>query len=456
MNANSTRRVRVESGGEQVAAHVGLHALGQFADVLGVGDVLSARIPTKGRLLGHDRGKVVVQTMLMLAGGGEACTDIEYLRAQPELFGDVASDSTVYRMFTDDLSPEVIEELCAGFAAVRAQVWRRAKLTKRGRAVVLDIDSTLCEIHSENKEQTAPTYKGGFGFHPMACFADDTGEALSMLLRAGNAGANDAEDHLRVLDAAIGQLPAEIGAGHHEDDDHRDSRRVIVVRADSAGATREFVWGCWDRDIRFSVSARTNTQVSRAISAIATNPSVWRAARRQDGRRRKGAEVAEATAWVDLEDWPPGTRLVIRREPLHPGAQQTLFPDLEYRYIGFYTDQHGRPTTLDVFHRAHAHVEDHIAWLKDSGLERFPFTVFAANAAWLQVVCMAADLVRWFQLLCLNGPLASAEPKALRWRVWHAPARLIRSARSTIVRILDGWPDAEVILEAHRRIARLT
>jgi hypothetical protein len=394
--------------------------------------------------------------MLMLAGGGEACTDIEHLRAQPELFDDVPSDSTVYRMFTNDLSAEVIEELAAGFAEVRAKVWRRAKLTRGRGPVVLDIDSTLCEIHSENKEQTAPNYKGGFGFHPMGCFADGTGEALSLRLRAGNAGANDAEDHLSVLDAAIGQLPAEIAAGHHEDDDRRDVRRVIVVRTDSAGATREFVWGCWDRGIRFSVTARTNTQISRAIAAIATDLSAWRAARRPDGRRRKGAAVAEATAWVDLDDWPPGTRLIIRREPLHPGAQQTLFPDLEYRYVGFYTDQHGSPGNLDVFHRAHAHVEDHIARLKDSGLERFPFTGFAANAAWSQVVCMAADLVRWFQLLCLNGPLASAEPKALRWRIWHAPARLTRSARATIVRILDGWPDAEAILAAHHRIARLT
>src|SRR5579875_648539 len=428
MQTTSTRPVVVEPGGDQVAAHVGLHTLGHFADALGLARTLSEAIPNGGRTLVHDRGKVVLQMMLVLAGGGEACTDIEYLRAQPELFGEVPSDSTVYRTFTEGLTPEVVGQLHAGLAEARAKVWRKAGLTKGSDPVVLDIDSTLCDIHSENKEDTAPTYKGGYGFHPMVCFADATGEMLSGLLRPG----------------------------HAEDDDGTDVGRGIVVRADSAGATSDFVWGCHDRAIRFSVTARTNTQITRAISAIATDPKAWRPARRQNGKTRKGAAVAEVTAWVDLSEWPPGTRLIIRREPLHPGAQQSLFPDLEFRYVGFYTDQMGKPAKLDVFHRAHAHVEDNIAWLEDSGLERYPFSGFAADSAWMAVVGMAGALVRWFQRLCLSGPLARAEPKALRWRVWHAPARLVRSGRAHIMRILDTWPDAEAILGARRRIARLT
>jgi hypothetical protein len=179
MHVNSTRHVVVEPGGEQVAAHVGLHSLGRFADAMALGEALSEAIPTRGRMLFHDRGKVVLQMMLVLAGGGEACTDIEYLRSQPDLFGEVPSDSTVYRTFTDDLTPEVIEELQVRFGEVRARVWRRAGLTRGSDPVVLDIDSTLAEIHSENKENTAPTYKGGFGFHPMLCFADATREVLS-------------------------------------------------------------------------------------------------------------------------------------------------------------------------------------------------------------------------------------------------------------------------------------
>ncbi|HLG68424.1 MAG TPA: IS1380 family transposase [Acidimicrobiales bacterium] len=406
----------------------------------------------------HDRGKVVLQAMLMLAGGGESCADIEHLRAEAALFDEVPSDSTLYRTLTKDLGSENLAALKEAFAAVRADVWRRAKLTKGSGPLTLDIDASLVEIHSEHKEGTGPNFKGGFGFHPMGCFVDGTGEALSMLLRPGNAGANDAEDHLAVLDEAIAQLPEEIAAGHRDDSVAAEVRRQIVVRTDSAGATYDFVWGCFDRNVGFSVTARTTAQVQAAISYLAGDEhhDRWKRARCQDGRHRKGAAVAEATALVDLSEWPPRTRLIIRREPLHPGAQQSLFPSLEYRYWGHYTDQTGSPVSRDVFHRAHAHVEDHLQRLKDSGLLRFPFRDLEANRAWLALVCMAADLVRWFQILCLRADLARAEPKALRWRIFHAPARLVRSGRSSILRILDAWPDAEDLLFAYGRIALIT
>ena len=146
----------------------------------------------------------------------------------------------------------------------------------------------------------------------------------------------------------------------------------------------------------------------------------------------------------------------MRREPLHPGAQRSLFPSLEYRCFGFSTDCEGDPVELDVTMRAHAHVEQHIERLKDSGLTRFPFASFEANAAWMTLVLLAADLVRWFQLLCLDGSWATARPKALRWGIFWAPGRLIRSARRLVVRILEGWPAAHALLGAYRHIQALT
>ena len=175
MNSNSTVAVVVEGGGDQVVAHVGLHALGAFADRLRLGDSLSAVIPVTGeRAPLHDRGKVLVQAMLMLAGGGEACADIEHLRSQPDLFGSVPSDSTLYRSFRD-VDAATLSRLWTAMAGVRAKVWRRSAATTGTAPVVLDIDSSLHQIHSENKADTAPNYKGGFGFHPIYCFADATG-----------------------------------------------------------------------------------------------------------------------------------------------------------------------------------------------------------------------------------------------------------------------------------------
>jgi hypothetical protein len=454
VNGNSTVPVVVEGGGEQVVAHVGLHALGAFGDRLRLGDSLSARIPIAGeRIPLHDRGKVLTQAMLMLAGGGEACADIEHLRSQPDLFGSVPSDSTLYRTFRS-VDASVLAGLWAAMGDVRAQVWRRSSATTGTATVVLDIDSSLHEIHSENKQDTAATYKGGFGFHPMYCFADATGETLAVRLRPGNAGANNIADHVAVLDSAIAQLPVEIAVGHRPGDDPALVRRAVQVRVDSAGCS-DFVWRCRQRNVGFAVVARSNQAIHAAISRVAWDDDVWFPALRQDGDERPGAAVAELTGLVDLSDWPPGTRLIVRREPLHPGAQQSLFPSTLFRYWGHYTDADGDPVTLDVHMRAHAHVEDHIRRLKDSGAARFPFVAVDANRAWLAVVCFADALVRWFQLLCLTGPLAVAEPKTLRWGLWHAPARLVHHARRRIVRILDGWPTTTALLNAYQRIALL-
>jgi Transposase DDE domain group 1 len=455
VNGNSTLAVVVEGGGEQVVAHVGLHALGTFADRLGLGDSLSARIPITGeRLPLHDRGKVLTQAMLMLAGGGEACADIEHLRSQPDLFGWVPSDSTLYRTFRH-INASTLSGLWEAMGEVRVQVWRRSAATTGTATIVLDIDSSLHQIHSENKVDSAPNYKGGFGFHPIYCFADATGETLAVRLRPGNAGANNIADHVAVLDAAIAGLPAEIAVGHRRGDDAALVQQAVQVRVDSAGCT-DFVWHCRARNVGFAVVARSNASIHAAISRIAFDDDAWQPARLQDGEQRPGAAVAELTGLVDLSDWPDGTRLIVRREPLHPGAQQSLFPSTMFRYWGHYTDAAGDPVALDVHMRAHAHVEDNIRRLKDSGATRFPFCDIDANRAWLAVVCFADALVRWFQLLCLTGALAVAEPKTLRWGLWHAPARLVHHARRRIVRILDGWPTTDALLDAYQRIALIT
>jgi hypothetical protein len=288
----------------------------------------------------------------------------------------------------------------------------------------------------------------------MFCFADATGEALASMLRPGNATANSAADHLTVLDEAIAQLPETVAAGHRLGDHAEAVQRQVVVRTDSAGCTSGFVDGCRARNIGFAVVARRNAQIHSAILHT-IGDDAWTPALTQGGDVRPGAAVMELTDRVDTTGWPDGTRLIVRREPLHPGAQRSLFDSETYRYWGHWTDQPGDPVDLDVFMRAHARVEDHIRRLKASGLERFPFTDLDANQAWLATVAMAADLVRWFQLLCLTGPLAAAEPKTLRWRLWHTPARVIRKARRHVIRLLDGWPDTTEILAAYQRIAAL-
>ncbi len=458
MHGTSAADWQVEGSGDQVAPHVGLGLMAAFADRIGLGDCLSAAVPWRGeRAFAHDRGKVLVHAGLMLAGGGESCADVETLAAggdRPLLTG-VCSDTTLWRTLNQDLTPAVVDAVWAALADVRAKVWARSSATTGNDPIVLDIDASLVEIHSENKQGAAAHFKRGFGFHPMFCFADATGEALAAVLRPGNAAANNIADHETVLDQAIAQLPAETAVGHRPGDDPTLVNRAIRVRTDSAGCTR-FVWSCRARNIGFSVVARTTAAIHAALLKLHVDDDAWTPLiDERTGEPRDDAYVADITRLVDLEGWPPGTKLIVRRERRHPGAQHSLFPSELWRYWGHYTDHTGTPALLDADMRAHAHVEQHIARLKDSGLNRMPFRSFDANQAWLALVCWAADLVRWFQLLCLPGALARATPKTLRWRIFHAPARAIRTGRRLVVRLLDDWPDTPALLAAHAAITRL-
>ena len=186
MNASSVENVGLVGGGGQVASYGGLFVLGGFADSLGLGEELSAAIGHSGeRAPVHDRGTVLTQMALVLAGGGEACTDIEHLRWQRDLFGAVGSDSTLYRVLRG-IDGSGLGALWGTAATARGEAWSK----RRGSGpLVVDIDSTLVEVHSENKQVAAPHYKGGFGFHPMMCSTGD-GEPLWVKLRPGNAAAN--------------------------------------------------------------------------------------------------------------------------------------------------------------------------------------------------------------------------------------------------------------------------
>ncbi len=268
MAGNSTTTVNVESGGTGVVTHVGLHALGAFADRLGLGDVLSSAIPLRGeRMPVHDRGKVLTQMALVLAGGGESCADIEHLRLQSTLFGSVSSDSTVFRA-VHEIDATTRSAIASATASVRTKVWARSAATTGTDPVVLDIDATLVEIHSEGKEQAAPYFRGGFGFRPMFCFSDATGEALSGVLRASNAGSNTVADHVALLDQANAQLPEQIAVGHRAGDDADSVKRQVVVRANSADCTTGFLSVCQERDVAFFATARQNAQLTARLSSM--------------------------------------------------------------------------------------------------------------------------------------------------------------------------------------------
>jgi len=435
-------------GDRQVVSQVGLHLLGDLADRTGLTSAYSAAMPWTGeRAPGQDRGRLLAQLAVMLAGGGECVSDLAALRDQPALFGEVASSSTTWRAL-HGIDDAVLDALRRARATARATLWASGGTPEE---VILDVDAALVEIHSANKEQAASHFKGGFGFHAMFCFLDASGEALAGTLRPGNATANSGADQLGVVDLAIDQLPSEYRRGHRPGDDASTVAHRIVVRADSAGAVASFVTALVERNIEFSVYARVNNALHQAISAVAED--AWTPATDGDGEPRHAGEVAELD--VDLEAWPAGTRAICRREQPHPGAQLRLWDADGWRHQVTLTNSEGDAIDLELRQRRHARVENAIKALRDTGLDRMPFTKFAANAAWLELVLAGADLLAWLRTACLDGELARAEPKALRYRLLHVGARLVHRARRIILRLPKHWPWADELAGAYRRLAAL-
>jgi hypothetical protein len=214
--------------------------------------------------------------------------------------------------------------------------------------------------------------------------------------------------------------------------------------------------------VGFSVGFPVNAEVRAAIRALPED--AWVPARRQDGSLRNSdgddrAAVAELTdsPHVDVAGYPPGSRLLVRREPLHPGAQQTIEDIDGCRFTCFLTDQPDPDlAVLDVRHRAHARVEDRIRGAKDTGARNLPCESFDRNAVWLQLVLVAQDVMCFMQALTLDGELRAAEPASLRYKLLHTPAQIVRCAgRRVELRIQRDWPWAGDLVAAFQRLRAL-
>jgi hypothetical protein len=417
-------RLDVTADGDGLVGHAGAVLLVELADRLGLPAALDRwtgrEQPGRAR---HRSGKVLADLAVMLADGGDCLSDLVVLRDQPGLFGPVASTPTAWRVV--ERLAGAGEQGLAGLRLARAQARRRA--WQAGAWVegllVIDLDATLVTAYSD-KQGAAGTYKGGFGFHPLAAWldrGDGTGEPLAAVLGPGNAAANTAADQI----------------------------------ADSAGATHAFLDHLREQGVRFSVGFDLDSRVRTAILELPAD--AWVAAIAADGGDRDGAQVAElATLDLPAAGWPAGTRAICRRERPHPGAQLSFTDADGWRFQVFLTDQPDPDLArLELRHRQHARVEDRIRGAKATGARNLPFDRWRRNAVWLQLVLLALDLVGWAQALLLDGALAVAEPKTLRYRLWHVAGRISRHARRLRLRLQRTWPWAADLVRAFSRLDAL-
>ena len=454
----------VDGGGSSVVAHAGVTLLLRTAQTVGLSAALSTALaPWRKPLAVHDPAKIVLDLAVSLAIGGDCLADIAQLRACPEVFGLVASDPTVSRCI-DALAadaPAALAAINTARAGARAQAWRLAgdrapdHAANASRPVVIDVDATLITAHSE-KEAAAPTFKRGFGHHPLWAFVDHgaegTGEPLAFLLRAGNAGSNTAADHLTVIKAALAQLPG----GH-------DRGKKVLVRVDGAGGTHELLAWLTRRRLSYSVGFSLPGNLAAIQQKLATIPDqLWEPAYDADGQIRPGAWVAEVTELFNLSSWPAGMRLIVRRERPHPGAQLRI-TDLDgHRITAFVTNTtRGQLADLELRHRRRARCEDRIRCAKDTGLTNLPLHDLAQNQIWCAIVALACELTAWTQTLALTGhpeheTARRWEPKRLRLRLFSIPARVARTGRRRLLHLAASAPFTALVLAGLHALDRLT
>ncbi|WP_100502290.1 IS1380 family transposase [Geodermatophilus chilensis] len=453
----------VDGHGSSVVPNAGAVLLLRTAHAVGLGSALSQAVASWRRPLArHDPGKILLDLAVSLAVGGDCLADIAQLRAAPEVFGPVASDPTVSRLI-DTLAadaPAALAAIAAARVTARARAWalagdRAPDRSKNASApLVIDVDATLVTAHSE-KESAAPTFKRGFGFHPLWAFVDHgpegTGEPLAFLLRAGNAGSNTVVDHKAVITAALAQLPV-----HHSG---RRPGKKVLIRIDGAGGTHELLAWLTRRRLSYSVGFSLPGDLHSIQKTLARIPAVaWEPAYDADGQPRAGAFVAEVTDLFDLSSWPPGMRLILRKERPHPGAQLRITDIDGMRITAFVTNTtRGQLADLELRHRRRARAEDRIRCAKDTGLANLPLHDFAQNQIWCAIVALACELTAWMQSLALTGHAARRwEPKRLRLRLFSIPARHARTGRRRLLHLAATAPFTVLALDALDALARLT
>jgi hypothetical protein len=465
--------LKVTADGAGLVGHAGAVLLRKAADRAGLTPGLAAALRKAGKSPVFDRGVVLVSVAAAIALGGTSMSDIAVLVHLAPVLGDAPSAPTVRRALSLAGTPAMLDRIARARARARAGVWQLIEdttagfpwLVIAGKALtgwlVIDLDATLVTASSD-KEGAAPTWKKGYGFHPLGAWLANTRECLAMLLRPGNAGSNTFTDHKEVLAAAIRQVPARF-------------RKKMLVRVDGAGASHELIKHLLSlssarRTVLFTCGWMITAADEDAIRQVPAG--AWQPGTGQDGAAEDDKDVAEVTGLMSRAgNWPDGLRWIARR--VKPSRRHlrnltsyekktgwkysitcTNIPDTGIK--GVPGSHH--PQYIDTVHREHAVVETGgVRTAKAMGLRNLPSKSWQVNCGWVITANIAADLAAWTRLLgcCDDEELREADPDTLRYRIWHIPARLAHHARQRILKISLGWPWKEAFLTCWQRLCAL-
>jgi len=414
-------RIRVTFDEPNLVANAGLLLVATLVARLDLERLINATVRLGGRVGGALPGRKVLTLVHAMVAGASHIDHVDVLR----------SGATCSVLGHRVMAPSTLGTFLRAFTfghvrqldAVLAEALRRAWSLGAGPGsaqMVMDLDSTICEVCGKAKGGAGYGYTHVLGYHPLVATRSDTGEVLHARLRRG--GANTSRGAVRFVEELVARVRRAGATGE------------LIMRFDSGFWSNRTIAVLERLEVGFTMGVRMQTSVVSAISSIAE--SAWTPIEyTPDGE----AEVAESEY--------KGRRLIVRRTRLI-GRQATLWP--QWRHFAFVTDLEGHPVDVDAFHREHARVELAIRDLKEgAGLEHVPSGHFFANAAWLVCAALAHDLIRWTAML---GEITATEhftvARTVRTRFFSVPGRLVSRSGVPTLRTPLEWPWAEPFLRA--------
>ena len=413
-----------------LVANAGLLLVATLAQRMGIEAMVDSLVSMSGRVGGAHPGRKVLTLIHAMVAGASHIDHAELLRSgeTSKVLGHRVMAPSTLGTFLRAFSFGHVRQLEAVVGKALTRAWAAGAGPSSSR-VVIDIDSTICEVEGKKKQGAAYGYTKVLGYHPILASRAGTGEVVHARMRKGSA--NTARGARRFVDEVVARLRRAGATGE------------VVVRFDCGFWSKDTLTCLARHKARFTMAVRTGTKgVARAIAAI--DEGAWTSIAYPPGGE---AQVAETDYW--------GRRLIVRRTRLTDPYQAQLWPN--WRHFAFLTDLDGDAVTLDEFHRAHAGVELVIRDLKEgSGLEHCPSGDFSANSAWLCCAVLAHNLVRWAATLGEpNPPEALTVSRSVRARLLAVPARLVNRSGTLTLRAPARWPWANLFTRRLRVLRSL-
>ena len=416
-------RIHATFDDDNLVANAGLLLPATLVERLGVESLINSTVRLDGCVGGAMPGRKVLTLMNTMLAGGSHIDHADMLRAgasKSVVSHRVMAPSTL-GTFLRSFTFGHVRQLEAVNDIVRQRAW--AAGTAPG-ALVVDVDSTICEVVGKLKQGAAFGYTHVLGYHPLLATIAGSGEILHGRLRKGSANTQ------RGTKRFVNELVARA---------RRDDRtRELTVRFDSGFWSNDTMLNLSRLDVRFTMAIRTSVSaVQTAIAGIADD--AWESIEyTKDGE----AEVAECDYTSGKGAKRVTRRMIVRRTRFTGVAQQKLWPD--WRHHAFLTDVAGDVVDVDRFHREHATVELAIKDLKaGAGLEHLPSGVFSANSAWFQIAILAHNMMRWTTRLGGRDTDRLIVARTVRTRLLALPGRLVNHAGQQTLRLPSRWPWAD-------------